>query len=117
MQLSRFCGCATGCELRWRADVVTTLSQLRVDDLDRGETSWDCLATSLALLGSVWDGSKRARSDWGSGGRRFKSCQPDYKKPSELVFFIPRDCTKVRPQEIPKDSPRRLRDSLHERPA
>jgi hypothetical protein len=26
---------------------------------------------------SLWDNGKRLESDWGSSGRRFKSCQPD----------------------------------------
>ena len=29
---------------------------------------------------SLWDTGKRLESDWGSSGRRFKSCQPDQRK-------------------------------------
>jgi hypothetical protein len=30
---------------------------------------------------SLWDTGKRLESDWGSSGRRFKSCQPDHCQP------------------------------------
>jgi hypothetical protein len=32
------------------------------------------------------DNENHVMSDWGSSGRRFKSCQPDQKRPSELAF-------------------------------
>ena len=32
------------------------------------------------MSGPYWDGSERLMADWGSSGRRFKSCQPDQKK-------------------------------------
>ena len=40
------------------------------------------------MSGPYWDGSERLMADWGSSGRRFKSCQPDGFVQFKLYFYV-----------------------------
>ena len=39
------------------------------------------------MSGPYWDGSERLMADWGSSGRRFKSCQPDTIRAGQKPFL------------------------------
>jgi hypothetical protein len=62
------------------------------------------------------DNKIRPMSDWGSSGRRFKSCQPDHKKPSDLAFSISSDCTCVRRHPKLSQTVGRNAAAVHVRP-